>query len=91
MKDLFSHKTKQAGVVFLLTFLIPIRCRAELFLKSKDAGQGVTKKLFIKRFQKDTSRILELITIWDKLEGIKQTGLYSGLMYRGEASISPAS
>ncbi len=91
VKDLFSHKTKQAGAVFLLAFLIPIRGRAELILKTKEAGQEVNQNLFIERLQKDTSRILELITIWDKLEGIKQAGLYSGSMYRGEASISPAS
>ena len=33
----------------------------------------------------------ELVTIWDKLEGMKQAGLYSGRKDKGGASISSAS
>ena len=89
-KDLFSHKAKQLGAVFLLAFLIPIRGRMELIMRAEEAGQEVSHDLLAERLRRDAGIVGELLTIWDKLEGMKQAGLYSGQKDKGGASISPA-
>ena len=90
-KDLFSHKAKQLGAVFLLAFLIPIRGRMELIMRAKEAGQEVSHDLLAERLRRDAGIVGDLVTIWDKLEGMKQAGLYSGRKDKGGASISPTS
>ena len=90
-KDLFSHKANQLGAVFLLAFLIPICGRMELIMRAKEAGQEVSHDLLAERLRRDAGIVGELVTIWHKLEGMKQAGLYSGLKDKGGASISPAS
>jgi AbiV family abortive infection protein len=90
-KNLFSHKAKQLGAVFLLAFLIPIRGRMELIMRAKEAGKEVSHDLLAERFRRDLGTVGELVTIWDKLEGMKQAGLYSGRKDKGGASISSAS
>ena len=89
-KDLFSHKAKQLGAVFLLAFLIPIRGRMELIMRAEEAGQEVSHDLLAERLRRDAGIVGELLTIWDKLEGMKQAGLYSGQKDKGGAIIFPA-
>lgn len=89
--DLFSHKFKQTGALFLLAFLVPIRGRMELIMRAKEAGQEVSHDLLAERLRRDTGKMVELVTTWDKLEGMKQAALYSGSMDKGGRDISPAS